>query len=44
MFYYSSIMFIIIVNICQVAFKLDHQVLQTEQLVFILEFYKFCST
>ena len=37
-FYYSNTIFIIIVINCQIAFKLEHQVLQSEQLVSILKF------
>ena len=37
-FYYSITVFIKIVINCQAAFRLDRQVLQTEQLVVILEF------
>ena len=37
-FSYNIIFFIIIVINCQAAFKLDHQVPQTEQLVVILKF------
>ena len=36
--FYSRIVLIIIVIICQVTFKFDHQALQTEQLVSLIKF------